>query len=678
MIFNRLELQNYGLFRDARFDLRPTRGPDGELRNIVLFGGKNGSGKTTILEAVRLCLYGQRSRGLRVRRKDYERFLRAKIHRSRAGAPSPTVASVALDFDHVHTGERRRFKVKRKWHDTGRGVDEHLTFTCEGQDDLELGQKHWEEFLAELVPPGLSQLFFFDGEKIQALADDEVGDFELVSSMKALLGLDLADRLQADLAIYLRRQNQGADGSAAGDGDTVVDLHERLVSSNRETRRLHQERAQLEARLGGIEKKIGETERQVSSEGGSFARHREELLGRRSAAEATRDQVEEQILSLASGVLPFSLIPEKLFALQESLQAELAQYERRAGVRYLEEHMLEVSAILADLVAPGDEDMVHRMSAVLRSRLLPREKEANASHPIGPELAGRLLTGIEAAAGQVPLVVEVIASRLADVSHELALVQRTLNRAPKDDVLQPLLSRLADLHTERASTRAEANALEEAIRLRDAEETRLERKLERERLRVSEAEGTEARTRLTVKVQRAVADFEVALRRLKVDELRRHFRRCFNTLSRKEDLLQEVAVDPASFKVTFSDGAGRTLEKTELSAGEKQIYAIAMLWALALTSRRPLPFLIDTPLGRLDSDHRANLVREYFPFVSHQVVILSTDTEIDEVYFRDLSPHLSRAYHLEFDEESGETRVVNGYFWLSEDHDQSKVESPAA
>ena len=676
MTFNGLELRNYGLFRNARFDLRPARGSDGTLRNIILFGGKNGSGKTTILEAVRLCLYGQRSRGLRVRRKDYERFLRAKIHRAPRGTPSPTVASVALDFDHIHAGERRRFKVERKWHDKGRSVDEHLSFTCDGQDDLELNQKHWEEFLAELVPPGLSQLFFFDGEKIQALADDEAGDLELVSSVKALLGLDLTDRLQADLAVYLKRQNEQRDGAAAG--ERVVDLQELLVAANREARRLHQERAQLEARLGGIEKRIRETEGRISAEGGSFARLREELLSRRSAAEATRDQVEEQIRNLASDILPFSLIPQRCRALHRSLRAELEQHERRAAVRYLEERMCEVSAAVADLAAPGDEELAHRVRSVLRARLLPQEEATETKHPIGLELAGRLLVGIEVATEEVPLAVEKLASTLANVSRELGLVQRTLSRAPKDDILQPLLSQLAHLHTERAGMRAEADELEEAIRLGSAEETRLQHKLDRERLRLSEAEGTDARTRLTVNVQRAVADFAVALKCLKIDELRRHFRRCFDTLSRKDDLLQDVAVDPATFKVTFSDGAGRTLEKAELSAGEKQIYAIAMLWALALTSRRPLPFLIDTPLGRLDSDHRANLVREYFPFVSHQVVILSTDTEIDEVYFQDLLPYLSRAYHLKFNEKSGETRVVDGYFWLSEDHDYSKVESPAA
>ena len=666
MIFNALELRNYGLFRHARLDLRPTQGLDGALRNIVLFGGKNGSGKTTILEAVRLCLYGQRSRGLRVRKKDYERFLRAKIHRACKGMPSPTVASVALEFDHIHVSERRRFKVERKWQDTGRSVNEHLSFTCDGQHDLELDQKHWEEFLAELVPPGLSQLFFFDGEKIQALADDESGDFELVGSMKALLGLDLTDRLEADLAVYLRRQSEQGDDAAAG--KRVVNVQERLVAASRNTRRLHQERAQFEARLGGIEKRIRETEGRVATEGGSFARLREELLSRRSAAEGTRVQVEEHIRNLVSGFLPFSLIPERCRALRLSLRAELAQHERRAAARYLEERMLEVSAAVADMVAPGDEKLAQRVKSVLRAGLLPQEEAARANHPIGAELVGRLLSGIELATEEVPLAVGKLASKLADVSRELALVQRTLNRAPTDDILQPLLAELAHLHTERTEMRAEADELDEAIRRGCAEETRLQRKLERERLRLSEAEGTESRTRLAVNVQRAVADFAVALRRLKVDELRRHFRRCFDTLCRKEDLLRDVAVDPATYKVSFSDGVGRTLDKAELSAGEKQIYAIAMLWALALTSRRPLPFLIDTPLGRLDSDHRANLVRKYFPFVSHQVVILSTDTEIDEVYFRDLLPYLSRAYHLKFNEESGETQVVDGYFWLSEDH----------
>ena len=73
--------------------------------------------------------------------------------------------------------------------------------------------------------------------------------------------------------------------------------------------------------------------------------------------------------------------------------------------------------------------------------------------------------------------------------------------------------------------------------------------------------------------------------------------------------------------------------------------------------------VIDTPLGRLDSDHRAHLVERYFPHASHQVIILSTDTEIDQAYFTALGPAISHSYHLQFN--AGERRCVieKGYFW---------------
>src|SRR6185503_782893 len=111
------------------------------------------------------------------------------------------------------------------------------------------------------------------------------------------------------------------------------------------------------------------------------------------------------------------------------------------------------------------------------------------------------------------------------------------------------------------------------------------------------------------------------------------------------------------------DRQGRTLPKAQLSAGEKQIYAIAMLWALAKVSGRPLPIIVDTPLARLDSDHRRLLVQEYFPAASHQVIILSTDTEVDQTYFAGLRRSISHAYHLNFDPIENVTGIQDGYFW---------------
>jgi DNA sulfur modification protein DndD len=141
---------------------------------------------------------------------------------------------------------------------------------------------------------------------------------------------------------------------------------------------------------------------------------------------------------------------------------------------------------------------------------------------------------------------------------------------------------------------------------------------------------------------------------------------CFNTLARKTDAIKSISIDPKTFGVTLYDRDGNAVPKAALSAGEKQIYAISMLWALGRTSGRPLPVVIDTPLGRLDSDHRKALVERYLPAASHQVIVLSTDTEVDQVYFAALRPFIAASYRLEYDMEQRNTSVEPGYFFEGE------------
>lgn len=115
------------------------------------------------------------------------------------------------------------------------------------------------------------------------------------------------------------------------------------------------------------------------------------------------------------------------------------------------------------------------------------------------------------------------------------------------------------------------------------------------------------------------------------------------------------------------DRQDRPVPKKQLSAGEKQIYAISILWALAQASGRPLPMVIDTPLGRLDSEHRGHLVERYFPHASHQVIILSTDTEIDRSYVRELAPSISHSFQLRYDQADARCAIEDGYFWAPEE-----------
>jgi DNA sulfur modification protein DndD len=172
-----------------------------------------------------------------------------------------------------------------------------------------------------------------------------------------------------------------------------------------------------------------------------------------------------------------------------------------------------------------------------------------------------------------------------------------------------------------------------------------------------------------------MSEFSDALATSKVKTLEKHFVAAFARLARKEDMVVDVRIDPTTFAASLIDRHGKAIPKERLSAGEKQIYAIAMLEALGKASGRQLPVIIDTPLGRLDSHHRGNLVENYFPRASHQVIVLSTDTEVDEPFYQGMSRHISHAYHLVFDHVTGATKAEAGYFWKER---RSEEEGPRA
>lgn len=137
----------------------------------------------------------------------------------------------------------------------------------------------------------------------------------------------------------------------------------------------------------------------------------------------------------------------------------------------------------------------------------------------------------------------------------------------------------------------------------------------------------------------------------------------YRLLSSRSGLIKDLTIDDKTYEVRIVDRNGHEIRKSAMAAGEKEIFAVSLLWGLAQTSQVKLPIIIDTPLSRLDSQHRDNIVNNYFPHAGEQVIILSTDTEIDTNYYRSLKPHLSGAACLAFDQRQELTTVVQGYFW---------------
>jgi DNA sulfur modification protein DndD len=137
----------------------------------------------------------------------------------------------------------------------------------------------------------------------------------------------------------------------------------------------------------------------------------------------------------------------------------------------------------------------------------------------------------------------------------------------------------------------------------------------------------------------------------------------YRRLRKPEDPWKSVSVDPETWQIILKDSRQRPLERRVFSAGMKEIYALSLLWALSRTSGRELPIIIDTPAGRLDTTNRRALFEKYLPTAGHQVIVLSTDTEVDVQWAQRLAPYVSKQYRLDYDESADTTVVRPGYFF---------------
>jgi DNA sulfur modification protein DndD len=271
--------------------------------------------------------------------------------------------------------------------------------------------------------------------------------------------------------------------------------------------------------------------------------------------------------------------------------------------------------------------------------------ETEVVHRVSSEKRGVLLNWIDEALNTAPQQLAVALHKRENLKQQLATIDQGLARVPISQILQPLRQNRLQLEREFGRLEGEQERL-------GAEDKRLTYHLERiagSKRRVTDQiisiNTDEERIKLAAQTKKLLDEYQQQLTRRKLNQLATQLVKRFNQLSRKRNFIDKVSIDPDSFHITLYQ-AGKPFPRTQLSAGEDQIFAIATLWALREVSGRPLPVVIDTPLSRLDDEHRRTMLAEFMPQVAQQVIILATTTEIDEQAFTFLKPIVSKAYLL--------------------------------
>ena len=668
MRLSRLVLRNFGLFRgEQTLDLNLRGG--GKHRPIILIGGHNGAGKTTLLEAVRVCLHGRLALGSRVTDVAYQGYLRERLHRSPDLHSAAAYASVGVEFDYSHLGKRSRYFVQRGWEPrSSGGVKEGMRVLRNDEPLDDVDSELWSEFVRSLIPPGVAQLFFFDGEKIKRLADEETEALALGESIKALLGLDLVERLEADLDVFSAKQTRRT--ARAKTARRLRELDKELRTLNGELHKVEEDTSRIGDDHATLESQILKLEERLAQSGEGLASRREHLRQEEANLSAELNATEKSARDLLDGAASFLFCQRSGRRLVHQLDLERTRHRWEIG-REGAKDAVETVRIRLTAVANRRNHLDDRTSAWVEQTIREVESELATDPDLlrgVPVLHGLseldsqvAVQTLQVAAPAMARKFSLHAKKLVALEGELRECRTKINRAPDAAELAPIVGELSGLQEKQARAAIGLTLLAER---RSALQTEVSvRERERSRLEKDELASERASVRLALAAQarQAAAEYLRRLTVAKTTELERQALESFQRLSRKDEFVQQIRINPETFAVSLYDSKGEPIPKSSLSAGEKQIYAISLLWGMARVSGRPLPLIVDTPLGRLDSHHRSNLVKHYFPVAAHQVIVLSTDTEVDRAHYDQLRPRTSHAYRLV--DRRGWTEAVEGYYW---------------
>ncbi|MDD1690521.1 MAG: DNA sulfur modification protein DndD [Methanoregula sp.] len=668
MLLHSLILENVRIFKGKNvLDFTPVNTSDAH-KPIILIGGKNGAGKTTLFESILLCLYGQNAPGNRMSNTKYEQYIRQMVPRSKKAEPD-LIPAIEVVFDFTHSSVRHTYGVRREWTISPK-FSEKLIIRRNGEilSDLEMDQ--WQDLLNELIPPRFARLFLFDGEKIQNLVEDNTENIYLRDSFKSLLGLDLVDRLKADLGIYLSRYLKGSELNAIG--KKIEEIESEIVKIEGEKEHIEQERAQVQSRNDRVQGEMEQQEQIVASEGGSFARKREDLKAEKLRLDHEVLKTENEIRELCAGLFPFSISPHYCSLLKHHLIQEDTVQARVRSQEIIHANIGELNKIIqspafwTDVTIPiAQKEKVREKLINIMHKHLATDidvKKKPLVHHLSNYEYHQLLQWIDEATNTTPEKMQALSEQLEKLTSQRQKVAKKIEQAPSDEVIAPHITKLNELNQNLGQYAEQLRAFDESIRQLDNRLNELKRQLDKQEEEIQGVKGGSRKTELAQQVSTVLKEYAKELQQQKISELGDNILSCFNRLIRKDDYVRNILIDE-NYNITLYEPDGHAIPKELLSAGEKEIFAVSLLWGLTLTSGRQLPFIIDTPLGRLDSEHRGNLVMDFFQNAGDQMIIFSTDTEIDKEYFRTLQPQIARAYHLDFDKKERHTSISPGYFW---------------
>jgi DNA sulfur modification protein DndD len=664
MQFLELVLKNFGPYAGTQtINLRPEK--DGNPCPVILFGGMNGGGKTTLMDAIRLALYGGRAQCSTRGNLSYSDFINQCVNRH---TPPLEETRVELTFEQVQDDQLTQFKIVRYWKKPD--IKDTLSILIYSEivkdwwSDKAITNT-WDEYIETLLPVGISNLFLFDGEQVKELAELETPPEFVVGAIKSLLGLELAERLAVDLEILAGRKRKEIAGKKDLAALEKIEATFQEISNKKQF--ATEEQASLKNKLEKAQTNQQKASDKFIYQGGKIAGDRSQLDRQLNDYRNQADKTRLAMMELASNMLPLALISPLLTAAKTQAETEASQQQAKIAQNVIKQRSDRLLNYIAEISL--NPQQLDKIQDFIREEDRELEQQAATDAPPWMNADNSNIQQLENLLGyQIKAEQTLAAQQIAEITHietEIDFTDRQLAAAASPEAYEKLEEEVRNAQKAVAIAAAALESANSRIAELDKELAKTQKQLESYSSEYITIRNSQHVIASIAKAQNTLKLFKEKLTLKKLNKLEIEITDCFRYLLHKSDLVHRVAIDTDTFSLSIYDPEGKLVPKHRLSAGEKQLLAIAFLWGLARVSGRQLPVAIDTPLGRLDSSHRNNLVERYFPSASHQVILLSTDTEIRQAEYDKLQEleAIAHSYLLNYDSTKRQTTVEPGYFW---------------
>lgn len=661
MRFHWLKVENlFAYSGESQIDLSDTS----RERNIIVVSGRNGAGKTSLLNAAKLLFVGSTDASLRrvgfgSTQLTVRQFVLGQPGRWYGvfnAAARASFAAVAMAW----TDGGREFEASRTFRRTKGGTDfsEEVRVTVDGRP---LSDDDASATLANLLPREVVPLFFFDGERIQSLADAEIGREQ--SEIERLLGFSFSAELIGRIEIYAREK------ARAGLPETVrVQVLEAENAANEASARAEARgRARVQEEEGRLD--LERTRDRLASErdrlrsGTLTEEERTRIESRMAFLEGEREELASKIAESLPVELPFLANPRLIDEAFRELDGHLGRATDNSVASRLHRELPGRFVRGIETLSPPvtlDAGQKEQLRAQVRETLQSFGIRTVAGNPLfqslSPSRASHLRdrflvwtqTGNATFALQRAdlLAMRRVSGELRRLRQELDEAELTTEdaRARHKELTEQIHSTQNDVDD--AIRRIAEHAVEEQRSLREAaEQLARAAKLEQDYQHVASQNAAYV---LAIRTKRALSRYR-DLRRAEVKaSVERRLNQRVEVLLAPSQLVQSVRLND-DFVMSYYDERGDDVARLSISSGMRQLLAMAMLWALKDEAGRPLPVIVDTPLGRIDRTNRRLLVDEYFRAAGEPLVILPTDSEFGPESYEAMRDHIRRMYRIEND-----------------------------